>query len=465
MKSYRIMTPQGVILLLAIVILMTEACTETSSIGSPSTDLNIESTDTISMFTTTVKGNPVRTYTPISNQQFPNYLVGRLDDPIFGNSTAIAYAQTRLLTAAPGFERTTLDSVILSLPYATNDRHYGNVSGSQTIIVSRLSEDMDAAEEYYSTKRFATAEMLGQKTFVPNVVDSLNILIPEGDTIVEKRVPAQLRIPLSNSFGNELLANANNMTANDDFLAYFKGIEIKGGSMNDAILSFALQNSDVTLFYSQQDSIFDDNGVFDRIETIAKKYSFAINSFSAKSLYYNNNRDILGNARVDAPVKQYMNDGNNDLMFVQSMEGLMGKVTFPYINDLAGKIVNKAELILTVANDDNLSKFPVPTQLLVLTEVDSNFVIIEDAAVSIGVSGGFDLFGGNFISEIIDGTTYRTYTINISGHFQDMIDGLRDNSIYIVTQPKSQIANRVILGGVGHSEFPIKFKLSYTDIK
>jgi hypothetical protein len=459
------MTPQGVILLLAVIILMAQACTKTSSIGSPDTDLNIQSTDTVSMFTTTVKGSTVRTYTPISNQQFPNYLVGRLDDPIFGNSTAIAYAQTRLLTAGPGFERTTLDSVVLALPYATNDRHYGNISGSQTITVSRLSEDMDAAEEYYSTNRFATSEMLGQKTFVPNVVDSFNILIPDGDTIIERRVPAQLRIPLSNSFGNQLLANADKMNANDVFLEYFKGIEIKGGSMNDAMLSFALQSSDITLFYTQEDSIFDDSGVFDRVESIAKKYSFAINSFSAKSVYYNNNRNIVGNARVDAPVKQYMNNGNNDLMFVQSMEGLMGKITFPYINTLAGKIVNKAELTLTVANDDNLSKFPVPTQLLVLMEVDSNFVIIEDVAVSISVSGGFDLFGGSFMSEIINGTTYRTYTINISGHFQDMIDGLRDNSIYIVTQPKAQIANRVILGGVGHSEFPIKFKLSYTDIK
>jgi hypothetical protein len=460
------MTPQGVILLLAaIIVLMTEACTKTSLIGSPDNDLNIETIDTITMFTTTVEGQSVRTYTPVSSQQFPNYLVGRLDDPIFGNSIAIAYAQTRLLTTAPGFERTTLDSVILSLPYATNGRNYGNLSGSQTIVVSRLSESMDAAEEYYSTKRFATAEVLGQKTFVPNLVDSFNILIPESDTVIERRVAPQLRIPLSNSFGNELLANADKMTANDVFLEYFKGIEIKGGSASDAILSFALQSSDLTLFYSQEDSIFDASGNFDRIETIAKRYTFSINSFSAKSVYYKNNRDIVGNARVDAPVKQYLNNGNNDLMFVQSMEGLMGKVTFPYISALAGKIVNKAELSVTVANEDNLTKFPVPDQLLVLTKVDSSFIIIEDVAISINVSGGFTLFGGNFMSEIIDGVTYRTYTINISGHFQDMVDGLRDNSIYIVTQPKAQIASRVILGGAGHSEFPIKFKLSYTDIK
>ena len=96
--------------------------------------------------------------------------------------------------------------------------------------------------------------MLGQKTFVPNVSDSFNILIPEGDTVITKRVPAQLRIPLSSRFGNELLANSDNMTAANDFLEYFKGVEIKGGSNNTAMLSFALQSSDMTLFYIQEDS-------------------------------------------------------------------------------------------------------------------------------------------------------------------------------------------------------------------
>jgi hypothetical protein len=464
MKSYRLMTPQGVILLLAIIVLVS-ACTKTSPIGGPDNDLNIETADTISMFTTTVKGDSVRTYSPVSNQQFPNYLVGRLDDPIFGNSTAIAYAQLRLLTTSPGFERTTLDSVILSIPYATNDRNYGNLTKPQTIIVSRLSEDMDAAEEYYSNKRFATAEMLGQKTFIPNVSDSFNILIPEGDTIITKRVPAQLRIPLSSRFGNELLANSDNMTAANDFLEYFKGVEIKGGSNNTAMLSFALQSSDLTLFYSQEDSVFDDDDNFVGMETVAKKYSFAINSFSAKSSYYYNNRNIVGNARVDAPVKQYMNEGNNDLMFVQSMEGLMSKVTFPHITALSGKIINKAELTVTVANRENLEIFPLPEQLMALMYVDSSFVLIQDVAVSINVGGNFDLFGGDFESEIINGVTYTTYKLNISGHFQDMVDGLRENAIYITTQPRSQIADRVILGGVGHSEFPIKLKVSYTDIK
>ena len=465
MKSYRLMTPSGVILLLAIVVLMTEACTKTSLIGSPDNDLNIETTDTVSMITTTIQGDTVRTYTPVSNQQLPNYLVGRLDDPIFGNSTAIAYAQTRLLTTAPGFERTTLDSVILALPYVTNERNHGNVNGTQTIIISRLSESMDAAEQYYSNKSFETDEILGQKTFVPNVLDSFNILVPEGDTILEKRVAAQLRIPLSSSFGNELLANGDNMTAIDNFLEYFKGIEIKGGTQNDAMLNFAVQSSDITLFYSQEDSLFDDDGNFDTMETIAKKYTFAINSFSAKSAYYNNNRDIVGNARIDAPVKEYMNNGNNDLIFIQSMEGVTSKVTFPYVNALAGKIINKAELTVTVANRDNLEAFPLPEQLLILMNVDSNLVIIEDVAISINTSGGFDLFGGGFESEIIGATTYTTYTLNVSGHFQDMVDGFRDNSIYLTTQPKAQIANRVVLGGSGHSEFPIKLKVSYTDIK
>ena len=119
MKLFQEMTLFRVILLLTAVVLI-DSCTKPSLIGEeilpPEDAVNVQFTDTVSMFTTTIKGDTVRTYTQESTLQLPNYFVGRLDDPIFGNSTAISYAQARLLTASPNFENTTLDSVILSLP-------------------------------------------------------------------------------------------------------------------------------------------------------------------------------------------------------------------------------------------------------------------------------------------------------------------------------------------------------------
>lgn len=461
------MTPLRVILLFTVITLLNSACTKTSLIGEDifaSDTLGLKSTDTISMLTTTVVGETARTYSPTTTQQLPNYLVGQLADPMFGNSTAIAYAQLRLLITAPNFESTTLDSVVLSLPYDVNERHYGNTDGEQTITVSRLTESMDAEEEIQSTKRFDAGQILGQKTFVPNLTDSINILVPSGDTILEERVRPQLRIPLSSAFGNELLNSADQMGGIDDFLSYFKGIEIKGSGNTDAMLSFALSASSMTLYYTQEDSIFDENGDFDRIENVAKRYVFAINSFSAKSVYYFNDRTGIGQDRVDAPITQYMNNTTDSLLFVQSTQGTMAKVTFPYLDDLAGAIVNKAELIVTVANQDNLTDFGLPEQLILTSLIDSNYVVIEDIAVSLNRSGGFELFGGEKETESVNNESVTTYTMNITGHFQDVIDGIVGNDLFIVTYPKPQIANRVILGGAGHSTYPIKLRLNYTKL-
>ena len=461
------MTPLRVILLFTVITLLNSACTKTSLIGEDifaSDTLGLNYTDTVSLLTTTVVGESARTYTPVSNQQLPNYLVGKLADPMFGNSTAITYAQLRLLTTSPNFDFTSLDSIILSLPYDVNERHYGNLDGQQTITVSRLTESMDAAEEIQSTKRFESGQILGQKSFVPNYTDSINILVPSGDTVLEQRVRPQLRIPLSTTFGNELLNSSNEMSGIDDFLSFFKGIEIKGSGNTDAMLSFGLSASNMSLYYTQQDSIFDEDGNFESIEAIAKRYIFAINSFSAKSVYYFNDRTGIGQDRIDAPITQYMNNTTDSLLFVQSTQGTFGKVTFPYVNDLAGSIVNKAELVVTVANRDNLTDYPLPEQLILTSLVDSNYIVIEDMAVSLTAAGNFTLFGGSVESETVNGITTTTYTMNISGHFQDMIDGIVENEVFITTYPKPQIADRVILGGAGHSTYPIKLKLNYTKL-
>ncbi len=471
MRSSRLMNPLGIILLFAAITILNDACTKTSLIGvdilPPDDALNIISTDTLTMFTTSVTGDSVRTYSPVSTQQLSNYFVGRTNDPIFGKSTAISYAQTRLVTVSPDFTSTTLDSVILTLAYDANKRHYGNTTGSQTIIVSRLTEDMDAAKEYYSNKLFSTGQVLGQKTFVPNFGDSLTILVPEGDTVLSKRVQPQVRIPLSNNFGNELLNNSANMGTITDYLEYFKGIALKGGSNNDALLSFNLFASDITLFYTQKDSTFDTDGTFAGFEYIAKKFIFPINSFSAKSSYFFNDRTGVGSIRLDAPITEYLNKNQTDsLIFVQAMEGVDAKITFPYLSALAGTIINKAELIVTVANRDDLDLFTFLPQLIVLKDGETSRVIIEDVAVSISTGGDFELLGGAAATEVIGGVSYTTYTINISAYFQSMVDGItNNNSIYLSAYPKSQIANRVILGGAGHSAFPIKFNLAYTKIK
>jgi len=464
------MTQLSVILILATVVLLNDSCTKPSLIGEevlpPEDGVNVQYTDSISLLTTTIKGDSVRTYTQESSLQLPNYFVGRLDDPIFGNSTAISYAQARLVTASPDFSNSVLDSVILSLPYDDDiTRHYGNINSTQTIIISRLSDVMDASETYYSNRQFQAGAVLGQKTFEPNYEDSLTVKVPQSDTIVETRIAAQLRVPLSDEIGNEFLNSSDQMGSIEDFLDYFRGVEIKGAATNDAMISFDLARSYITLFYTQTDSLFDDDNVFEGLVDVPKRFIFSINISSAKSVYLNNNREIVGNARVDAPVKAYMNNETDTLTYIQGMEGLFTKVSFPYVQNLAGNIINKAELEIKVANTDDLVTFPISQRLIALEKLNDELIIVQDVAASFSIAGGFDLFGGGYETETIDGIDYLVYRLNISGHFQEMVDGTTDeDAIYLSVYPKSQVASRVILGGANNTTHPIKLNLIYTKL-
>jgi hypothetical protein len=55
--------------------------------------------------------------------------------------------------------------------------------------------------------------------------------------------------------------------------------------------------------------------------------------------------------------------------------------------------------------------------------------------------------------------------MNISAHFQDMIDGLVSNKLIITAFPKPEDAAFVTLLGAKHSLYPIRLKVAYTNVQ
>jgi hypothetical protein len=441
----------------AALLFLNSACTKSSLIGSeifpPDDAINVKTTDTLTFLTTTVKGDSVRTYSPTSTLQLASYLVGRLQDPVFGQSTATLYAQLRLPTTSPTFENVTLDSVVLFLPYKKSARNYGVLTAAQTFKVHRLAEAMDETEDIFSNQTFQKGALIGKKTFVPNVTDSLTVATPSGDTILYNKLPPHLRIPLYSSFGNLLLNSAEQLTSTDKFLEFFHGISVSGEG--NAMLSFDLNGAGITLYYQETDT---------EGNVTPEKFDFVINTTSAKSVSFQNIRESAkGNARGDAAVVKYMNNINDSLVFAQGMEGVETKISFPYIENMRGAIVNKAELVVTVADMSDTLLYPLPAQMILFRKLDGAKVVIRDVSTSVNVSSGFALFGGSPKVQVVNGVTFTTYTLNISGILQNMIDGeLEENALYISLYPKAQSADRVILCGASHSQFPMKMNLVYT---
>ncbi|MFT6322282.1 MAG: hypothetical protein ACJAT4_003218, partial [Granulosicoccus sp.] len=170
----------------------TTSCNEPSLIGADVIDTDrpdVLSTDTLTLFSSSVKDDSIRTYNGLS--LLPTYLCGILEDPIFGKSTSEINAQLRVAGSAPDttfFQNissgmTQLDSVVFILEY-DQDKFFGNDITQQDVSVYRLDESMSNLETYYSNDSFLAGNKIFSGTINPSQFDSLTVI--GGDTV---RVP------------------------------------------------------------------------------------------------------------------------------------------------------------------------------------------------------------------------------------------------------------------------------------
>lgn len=430
-----------------LVLFLASSCNDPSSLGSnifpPEDTVNALFTDSLTIVAQTVTEDSVLVYSPDVLVQLDEYLVGDITDPIFGRYTSEIFSQFRLSATNPNFTDAVLDSVVLILPYAT-EGHYGDLTQPQTFVVREVKESMDPLTPYYSNQTFNTGPILSPgvlavETFTPNTTDSVVI---NGETLAP-----QLRIPLDNSLGMQLLDTMNRSytESNEAFQNFFKGINIEADPSNDAMLVFRLSSAlaGVRVYYT--------------LDTFNVSYFLSIGTLSAKTSHFEESYS-------SGSIAPFINNPTlgDSLLYIQGLSGTNAQLDFPYLSSLGNIIVNKAELIVTVADENNLTEFPLGEQLLVLEQAGGDLVLIEDVVVSLQ-RGGFELFGGTK-SEMDDGTTFTRYTMNLSGHFQRMIDGDSPASVYLSLFQKAERPNRLVIGGPNNSVYNMELKLTYTKL-
>ncbi|MEO1434777.1 MAG: DUF4270 family protein [Bacteroidota bacterium] len=459
-------------------LLVCAACNDSTIVGSdilpPEDGFDLVQTDTFTLQTSTRVGDTVRVYDPDFRLQLGNYLCGQLDDPIFGTSRSQIFSQFRLSAVSPDFEEVRFDSLILALAWDA-DNIYGKLDEAQSFSVFELSEDMDASATYFSDETFATGQEIGrlENVVTPNLTDSLTLGTGDNET----QVGPQMRIPLSDALGESFLAEENYIFFENDslmFLNFFKGLNIVPDQTNTSMYNFNFESTDtkMTLYYTKFVEIdsTDDNGdvVTDpgsgdtlRIEIEqARTFDFIINSLAAKTTQYDHDHSL-------GTVQSFLDgqESGDSLVFVQSMEGLLATVDFPYAEQLDNIIVNKAELVVTAADYTNTeSTFTFPDQLLVLEENDDDELVLIDDVLTEFDGESFGSFGGVPVEDVIDGEFAIRYTINITRHFQNIIDGSDEPRIFITTFPREEIASRVVFGGATNSKYGMRLVLTYTKL-
>lgn len=431
----------ALLVLLSIIVLST-SCSDPTLIGSDLLEedqVNIGVIDTISIRTYTEPYDSIQTYSPFESSQLNSYIIGKMTDLVFGETESVLYAQLLLETLDLDLTNISYDSLVLVLPidslatYGTQPQEYG-------FEVRRINEDLDSDLDVYSDQTFAVDE-----TVIGSFLGSFNPFVdkpvfnPDVDSIEQVR---QLRIRMDDGFATELIQQDSSTFRTDEaFTDYLKGIQVKATNETNGILGFNLDlaAAGMQLYYKTDG------------DTTAKVFNFEFQVEGVRALNFSH--DYSESVVAEFISKPELGDS---LFFLQGTAGLQAIVELPYITDLEGIIVNRAELQIPVSGID--SEYALPRQILASDiDADGNTSFIDDVVFS-GINLA-TLFGGVVVDGTNNGADY--YSFNISDHLQDMINGDASNRLIFTVFPEAERASRVIFNGAKHSE-PVRLSVTFT---
>lgn len=396
--------------------------------------LGVNVIDTLSLLAYTTKQDSIKA------DELSISTLGSYVDPVFGNTSASIYTQLRLSADNVNFAPTgtsadiEIDSVVLAFEIFD---HYGTLE-PQTFEVYKITEDLIKDSTYYSNRTFLDDGLdlveVGSSVITP---DPNNKVFVDGDSL-----NPQLRIRIDKSFGQQIVdeSGSSNLTNNDNFLQFIKGVYIKTNnafaSGQGAILSLDLlsANSKMTIYY--RDTVLDDTASFD--------------------LLINENNERVNNIVHDysgTMVQNQLNDstlGVNET-YIQGVQGVKTQVEIPNLLNLKDSniIINKAVLSLPV--DYTSGAYTPNDQLLILRNEDGEQLFIADQ-----LTYGLAVVGGKWNED------NSSYEFVITRYINNILKETYPNNMLSIETASSMVTpNRAVLFGTGSANKP-KLTLTYT---
>jgi Domain of unknown function (DUF4270) len=431
------------------------SCTKPSSFGEELLAGETPDYDTLSLrvVCTVEREDSILTTDKTSSTAY--FLCGSVSDPVFGASRSDIYSQLSLSFQTRLFKSTAIcDSIALILPYAPNG-FYGDTTIAQNLRVYMLTDTFRnrLADQYYSNQTVNAGDEIGS---VLNFKPTPRTVAKLFDTTATATKSAYLKVPLSVSFGQQLLAvDSLSMTQNALFRKKIKGFKIESESAGDpgCMMAFNMNNNRcfVRMWY--------------RVDTLRYTYDYGL-AGDGQIKFTNFEHDYSGSTAT-----AQLGQPDPDRLYLHGMGGLRIRAEVQGAAALDNILVNKAQLELVAEPEQTLNGiFDLPDQLIMTERNSSNaFVFIPDVNYAIDVGGtDLDFFGGK--PEVINpGTTARRYYLTISKRLQDMVDDTSNNPannvLYVNVQPQRLSARRAILYGPRNTTFPATIKVKYTRIQ
>ncbi len=452
-----------------ILLLFLAGCTESTTVGGEilgEDQAGLIVVDSITIRTATVTEDELVVFSPTA--RFLNNLCGHYEDPIFGTVKADFYGQFQVsVNTLPFFpdiemDTVTYDSVVLLLEYDLDGIYGDSTAEHEFEIYEILAGQVDEDSIYVSGNELPVeSSPLTTIRFRPNFEGAIDF-----STIVEidsTDTPADttfgtfnpfLSIRLPDELIDELLRihEFNSDQSNEAFLGEFGGLAIRpvGGPTGSILnFNFAADRTGLRLHYT--DSIADTQNF----------YQYNVTTTSVQFSSFNNEPapDIVAAEAVGF-------EAGKIATYMQGMTGPNTLVQLPYITDFKDKVVvNNAELVVTIQPEDNEEFYPPITQVVaVYRNEEGNFVGIDDFLFASG-GVGIEVFGGQPESFTgVNGETLNRYRMNIGGHLQRMIDGELPNEIFLRILQKNERANRAVLFGSEHPQYPVTLNANFTNL-
>lgn len=422
---------------------------------TPLTPVGTFYTDTLTVRTSTVLADSVRTSNP------DILLVGKYKDPLFGKITASSHfwVNTRATTAVEFGTTARYDSLVLLMGYGYT---YGDTIPTQKLAVHRITEDLSPTTTYYNTSKVAyAATPLGEKTFLAR---------PSGT----------VRVRLSDDLGQELftlLSTPANQT-NDKIHSVLKGLALVPGENNTAIIGVPGTDGVLLQMYYRSSPT----------DTVAKAYSLDAHFTQPSSgITYRAGFNRVTADRTGTPLEGIKPlqpipaAATKGYTYVQDALGIMTKIEIPHLNRIRANgptAINRAQL--TIRPDQSFVKPGITLPpYLVLLETDSTNQIKRNAGYELIVNSDVAGHSSSPIDPQIStySTVTKDYTFFLTTQLQAILSGRKTNNSFLLTpiyttslgqagtRFESQLNNRVTRLVVGTKPGDLKLIVFYTVAK
>gem|GEM_PF-669131 len=421
------------------------SCNEDISVGSSLLEdgaIEIDYTDSIRLEGQTIEADPVVVYRSAISFTGSTYLLGNVDDPVFGRSSAEVYFSVGLFNNQfPAFDTLQIDSVVMNLPLDTlgqfaKDGALHNISVYQ--LTSSLTESVP--DTLFSNQSFDAESMaMGSISKAVSHRDSVEIYTPSLDTTL--LFPPQIRVPLSPQYWNTVVRDTLIVRDGERFQQEVKGFLVRSESSESSLIGLDLgpgSTATIELYYSSLDG--------------STKSLYVFDLAAVRSNYFHH--DLSG-----TPLESALNSGFSERWYLQEMQGPDIELDLSSVLDYSDKVINRAALQLFIEKETN----PL------ISSVEEIEVLYEDAggAKRIVFDNAFqnqnnlviDVFDGRPREELIEGDSLLQVSFILTNHVNSILSSaVESKKIIIRSSNKASGAARNIFFGTD-SEHPPKLKL------